>query len=120
LKLPETPLRRVVGSKDPFQLVPVSLPKAPDAPARPAARARPKPDAPPKPAADRTALGAAEAALQKLDGDRKREKADLRRSQDELAAAKAAAQSDYLEARKLAAAAIVKARQAYRKAGGGE
>jgi hypothetical protein len=67
LKLPETPLRRVVGSKDPFQLVPASLPKAPDAPARPAASAGPKPTAPTKPAADRTALAAAEAALQKLD-----------------------------------------------------
>ncbi|SFK88317.1 hypothetical protein SAMN05444581_1394 [Methylocapsa palsarum] len=38
LKHPETPLRRVVGSKDPFQLVPASLPKEPDAPARSSAR----------------------------------------------------------------------------------
>ena len=29
---PETPLRRAIGSTDPFQLEPTSLPKVPDAP----------------------------------------------------------------------------------------
>jgi hypothetical protein len=118
LKHPETPLRRAVGSKEPFQLEPASLPKLPGA--RPAASARPKPKpvAPPKPPVDRTALDASEAALQKLDEDRKREEADLRRRQDELDAAKTTAQSAYVEGRKAATAAIVKARQAYRKDGG--
>jgi hypothetical protein len=118
---PETPLKRAVGSKDPFALE-AALPKVPDAPKRPAAKAAPKaklaPLPKPKPPADRTALDAAEAALKKLDDARKREEAELRRRQDELDAEKAAAQAAYVEGRKAATAAVVAARQAYRKAGG--
>jgi ketosteroid isomerase-like protein len=44
--------------------------------------------------------------------------ADLRRKQEELDAARTAAQQSYVEARKKATAAVVAAREAYRKAGG--
>jgi hypothetical protein len=120
LEYPGTPLRRAVGSNDPFQLEPTNLPKAPQAPKRPKAKAKAKREAaaPPKPPADRTALDAAEAALHRLDEDRKREEARLRRRQEELDAAKAAAQSAYVEGRQAATAALVEARQAYREAGG--
>ena len=116
----ETPLKRAVGSKDPFALEGASLPVIPDAPKKPTAKAKPaaKPEPPPKPKADRSALDAAEAALQKLDEARKREEAEFRRRQDELDAEKAAAQAAYVEGRKAATAAVVAARQDYRKAGG--
>jgi hypothetical protein len=118
LKHPETPLRRAVGSNDPFELEPSRLPKPP-APKRPSAKASAKPKAArAKPAADRTALDAAEAALRKLDDDRKREEAAIRQRQDDLDAAKSAAQDAYVERRKAAKAAIVEARRTYRKAGG--
>ncbi len=120
LKHPETPLRRAVGSNDPFQLEPASLPKVPDAPkriaAKPAAEAKPAP--PPKPPVDRAALDAAEAALHQLDQTRKREEGDFRRRQDELDEAKSAAQAAYVQRRKAATAAVVEARKAYRSAGG--
>lgn len=121
---PETPLKRAIGSKDPFGLE-AKLPEVPDAPrpktpAKPSAKAKPEPPAKPpmKAPADRTALDAAEAALRKLDEARKGEEADLRRRQDELETAKAAAQHAYVEGRKAATAAVVAARQAYRRAGG--
>ena len=94
------------------------MPKLPDPPkaaAKPAAEVKPQP---PKPPADRTRLDNAEAALRKLDENRKREEADLRRRQDELDAAKAAAQTVYVEGRKAATSAVVDARTAYRQAGG--
>jgi type IV secretory pathway VirB10-like protein len=120
LEHPDTPLRRAVGSSDPFRLEPTGLPKVPDAPQRAPAKPahRPKLSAAPKPPADRTALEAAEATLRKLDEARKREEADLRRRQAELDAAKAAAQDAYVQGRKAATAAIVEARKAYRRAGG--
>ena len=118
---PETPLRRAVGSTDPFALEPVNLPKVPDAPEKKAAfkpegKARPAP--PRKPAADRTALNAAEAALRNLDEDRNGEEATFRRRQDELDAERETAQATYVAGRNAATAAIVQARDAYRKAGG--
>ena len=117
---PETPLLRAVGSDDAFALKPTALPKVPDAPkrasAKPAAKANSDPR--PKAQADRSALDAAEAALRKLDDARKREEADLRQRQDELDQGKADAQAAYVEGRKTATAAVVDARQAYRKAGG--
>jgi hypothetical protein len=120
LKHPETPLRRAVGSKDPFQLEPANLPKVPKAPKRLSGEAwatarAPKPT---RPAADRAALDAAEASLRALDEARMREEAAFRERQEMLDAAKAQAQSAYAEARKAATAAIVQARQAYRTAGG--
>ena len=120
LEHPETPLRRAVGSTDPFQLEPANLPTAPDAPkrAKVIAVAKPKVVAATKPSADRTALDAAELALRKLGDARKSEEAAFRRRQEALDTAKMAAQSAFVEGRKAATAAIVKARDAYRKAGG--
>ncbi len=117
---PQTPLRRAVGSSDPFQLEPAHLPTVPDAPKRTTAKAAPnaKPVTPPKPMADRAVLNAAESALHALDDARKLEEADLRRRQGELDAAKSAAQRAYVEGRKIATVAIIKARTAYRAAGG--
>jgi hypothetical protein len=117
---PETPLRRAVGSNDGFAINPARLPKIPDAPKREAAstRAKSKPKAPPKPPADRSKLDATEATLRTLDEDRKREEAELRLRRDGLDAEIAAAQDTYVRHRRDAAAAIVEARRAYRRAGG--
>ncbi len=123
---PEVPLRRVVGSSDPFELNPTGLPAVPDAPerAKPEVRAAAKPapasPKPAKPAPDRSALGAAETALRQVDEDRKREEAELRRRQEQLDVERAAAQVAYVDARKRATAAVVEARQAYRKLGGSD
>jgi hypothetical protein len=118
---PETPLKRAVGSTEPFALEATSLPKVPDIPkpkpaGKPAAKAAPV--SPPRPPADRTALDAAEARLQKLDEDRKREEAQLRRRQEDLDRERDAAQAAYVEGRRAATGAVVAARQAYRQAGG--
>ncbi len=117
---PETPLRRAVGSGDPYQLEPKSLPKVPDAPkpksARPAAKAEPAAAA--EPAPDRRRLDAAEAALRKLNEARKREEADFRRRQDALDKETAKAQSAYADCLEAAMAAVEAARQAYRQTGG--
>ena len=73
---------------------------------------------PPKPQADRRALDAAEAALRQLEDGRKRGEDDLHRRQDELDAAKRAAQAAYNEDRKAATDAIAVARRACLAAGG--
>jgi len=120
---PETPLRRAVGSNDPFELEPKSLPKVPDAPKRPPAlkaKAAAPPKAKPQPAADRSKLDAAEKALRDLDDRRKAEETDLRQEEEALEAKKADAQASYVAARKAATAAVVEAREAYRKAGGSD
>ena len=119
---PETPLKRAVGSTDPFGLE-AKLPDVPDAPKPSKAvklKVEAKPAPKPKPPADRSALTAAETALRKLDEDRKREEAELRRRQDELEAEREAAQAAYVDGRKAATAAVVDARAAYREAGGEE
>ena len=62
---PETPLRRAVGSFDPFALEPARLPKIPDAPQKAAAiapAAKAKPPRRKKPPPDHTALGGGGAA----------------------------------------------------------
>jgi hypothetical protein len=117
---PETPLRRPVGSTDPFVLEPTNLPKIPDAPKKTATKpaAKAKPSAPPKPPADRSKLDAAEKVLRALDKRRKGEEADFRREANEYEARREAAQSAYVAARKAATAKIVDARTAYRKDGG--
>jgi hypothetical protein len=117
---PETPLRRAVGSSDPFALEPASLPEVPDAPKKATVKppAKPKAAEPARPPADRSKLDAAEKALWVLDEGRKREEAELRRAQDELDTRIGAAQSAYVEARKAATATVAEARGAYRKAGG--
>jgi outer membrane biosynthesis protein TonB len=131
LEHPGTLLRRAVGSNDPFSVEPTRLPKVPDL-----AAAMPEPECPPKakpqprpqpqrkpqpvrkPPPDRSRLNAAEAALQELDEQRVREEADLRRGQEELDAKRADARQTYLEARQRATAAVIAAREAYRRAGG--
>lgn len=125
---PETPLRRAVGSRDPFVLEPTRLPDVPEAPKRkltavkPAAKPAPTPKpAPPKrPPADRSKLDAAETALAALDERRKREEADFRREAMALEARRMAAQDAHVQARKTATAKVVEARTAYRKAGGAD
>ena len=121
LAYPEVPLKRAVGSADAFGLESARLPTVPDAPKTPAAtpKTKAKPAAARRPAADRSGLDAAEAALRRLDEDRKREEAALRRRQDELRCAeREAAQASYVEDRKAAVTAADGARAAYRKAGG--
>jgi multidrug efflux pump subunit AcrA (membrane-fusion protein) len=122
LQHPEVPLRRPIGSNDPFQLEPANLPKVPHplrrVPAKPRAKGKPAPT--PRPAADRTALDAAEAELHKLDAARKREEADFLCRQEGLDQARGAAQSAYVEARRSATAAVSAARKDYRSAGGKE
>ena len=123
LASPETPLRRVVGTDNPFELEPRGLPNIPDAPKKWAEDLHPK--KPPKlvprvrkPVADRSPLDAAEAALKQVDDERKQEEADLRRRQDELDATKTSSQERYVAKRQAATAAVVEARTAYRAAGG--
>jgi type IV secretory pathway VirB10-like protein len=116
---PESPLRRPIGSKGPFELEPTALPSVPDNPKHHKAAAKPHPaPKPDPPSADRSALEAAEAALQILDRRRKREEARLREAQDDLNRQATERQAAYVAARKAATASVVSARQAYRKAGG--
>lgn len=121
LEHPETPLRRPVGSNDPFELQPKGLPKPPVPPRRAAAR-KPKPTKarPARPPADRSKLDAAEAALRDLDERRKAEEAELRREEAALESRRSAAQDAYVRARKAATTAAVAAREAYRRAGGSD
>lgn len=118
---PETPLRRAVGSTEPFALEPTSLPKVPVAPkkllAKPAGKA-PAPPPPEKPTADRSKLDAAGRVLRNLDEGRKREEAQLRQEADDLEARRMAAQAAYVQARKAATSKVVEERTAYREAGG--
>ena len=117
---PGAPLRRALGSTDSFAVEPASLPQistAKKAKAKRSPKATSAP-APRSPAPDRSALDAAEAALRDADEARKREEAAIRRRQDELDAESEAAQARYVAVRKAATAAVVAARQAYRKSGG--
>jgi hypothetical protein len=125
VKHPETPLRRAVGSADPFELEPRRLPVVPD-PSKASKAKRPKrgklkrkPYAPPTPP-DRSRLDAAEKALRKLDKARGQEEAALARRQRALEAETLAKRCAYVAARKQATAAIVVAREAYRRAGGSD
>ena len=111
---PGLPLKRSVGSKDPFAFEPVSLPRVSDPPKQANAKAA----APPKPPADRSALDAAEGALRGLDDDRRAEEATLRQRQEALDADRKAAQAAYVERHDAVSRALVDARAAYRKAGG--
>lgn len=115
---PEIPLKRAVGSTDPFALDAVSLPKVPDAPRAGKARSKSAAAPPPKPPADRTALDAAEEALHSLDDDRRAEEAEFRRRQDALDDERKAAQAEYVARHDVVSRALADARAAYRKAGG--
>jgi hypothetical protein len=117
---PETPLRRAIGSNDPFALEPTSLPEAPEPPEGRVAPETPKPEppAPPKPPADRSKLDVAEKALKALDVGRRREEAKFRQEAKELEARREAALTTYVEARKTAEAELAEARAEYAKASG--
>jgi hypothetical protein len=114
---PGTPLRRAAGSDGPFKLQP--------APPKSAQTSRGSGKLSAKGAAksasippDRSRLEAAETALRKLEAERQRETAGLRRRQEVLDAEAARAATAYQKAHKTAAAAITKARAAYSRAGG--
>ncbi|WP_158285943.1 hypothetical protein [Caulobacter sp. D5] len=123
---PEIPLRRAIGSKEPFSLQP-SLPDVPERPRRakpklkvaaasprPAkARPRAKVQAP-----DRARLEAAQAALSAIDRDRLQREAELQRRREALETEALAAQRDWAKARKAAEKALEAAVRAYRAAGG--
>jgi len=118
---PGTPLRRAVGSKDPFSLEP----GLPDVPAPPKAK---RPDlklvpkavapAPAPPPPDRSALEAAEKALAAINARRIEEEAELARRREALEAEEAASRQRWIKDRKAAEANLDKARRAYRLAGG--
>ncbi len=120
---PEVPLRRLIGTDNPFELKPRGLPVVPDAPKKWADEVHTKRPVPPPPKkakrpASRSALDKAEAALRQVDDDRKRQEAELRARQEALDAERDATQATYIDRRKAATASVVAARQAYRKAGG--
>ncbi len=58
--------------------------------------------------------------MRDLNERRKAQEAELAREQEALDAKRAAAQQAYVETRRKAAAAVAAARDAYRKAGGGD
>ncbi len=113
LAYPEMPLRRPVGSSDPFELKPTNLPKIPDLPRRSAkAGTRSIRRPPPRRKVDRSKLEAAEAALRNLEERWKREEADFDREEEALKKRRTEAQSAYAKDRKAAMAAIAEARKA--------
>ena len=115
LKHPEQPLRRAVGTNEPFSLAPVALPTVPDLPRKPQKLAKARS---PRPApADRSKLDSAETLLRKLETERKQEEAELRREEDALAQRRTAAQEAYVKDRNKANDAIETARRDYLKAG---
>ncbi|PVM83371.1 hypothetical protein [Caulobacter endophyticus] len=120
---PEVPLRRAIGSKDPFSLEP-GLPDVPNPPRRrtPALKVvetGPAPLSTPKaPPPDRSALTAAEKALTAINARRLDEEATLAERRAALDAEEAASRQRWLADRKAAEAALEKARRTYRAAGG--
>jgi len=118
---PEVPLRRAVGSSDPFSLEP-GLPDVPDAPKRKipnlkVVKAAPKPE-PQAPPPDRSVLAAAEDALTKINTRRLDEEAALAERRASLEADETASRQRWIRDRKAAEAALEKAQRAYRAAGG--
>jgi type IV secretory pathway VirB10-like protein len=121
LEHPETPLRRAIGSNDPFELESTNLPEVPSADKGRAAKpvrgtaGKPKP-APPPP--DRSALDKAEREMKRLEDQRRREEDRFSRRWDALHREQGAARQKYADARDAADAAVEAARKAYRRAGG--
>lgn len=118
---PEVPLRRAVGSTDPFSLEP-GLPDVPDAPKPKKADLKLVPKAmPPKatrPPPDRSALTAAEARLTAINTRRLEEEAAFQARREALEAEETASRRRWSQARKAAEADLEKARRAFRDAGG--
>src|ERR1700761_1856245 len=120
LSHPETPLRRAIGSDDPFQLEAKSLPKVPQAHKQKIAPAgKPRKAAPPEaPPPDRGELDRAEEHLRALNEKRRREEARFERRLRDLQAEQAEAQRNYVEDKKGAEREVQSARRTYRAAGG--
>lgn len=118
---PETPLRRAIGSKEPFSLEP-SLPHVPDAPKRKRADlklvSQEKAPAPKHPPPDRSALTAAETTLTKINERRLAEEDDFQKRRQALEHEEVASRQRWSQERKTAEAALEKARRGYRDAGG--
>lgn len=117
---PEVPLRRAVGSQDPFSLEP-GLPAVPDSPKRQkpdlkVVKAAVAPVAKPPP--DRSALSAAEQALTAINSRRLDEEALLAERRAALEADELASRQRWAKDRKAGEAELEKARRAYRAAGG--
>ena len=110
---PGVPLRRAVGTNDTFGLDP-GLPRLPDLPRATAGRVpKPKP-APP----DRSALKAAEGALEALIDQRRAEETQFKDRRASLDAEEAEAQRLFAAARSAAEKAAEREERAYIKAGG--
>lgn len=120
---PEVPLRRAVGSNDPFSLDP-GLPEAPTGPSLPkprlklVAKAATPPAPAPRPAPDRAALAAAEQRLTALNTERLAEEAAFQRRREAMEADALAARQRWAKARKAAQDDLAKAQRAYRAQGG--
>lgn len=116
LAQPTIPLRRPVGTNEPFGLDP-GLPRLPNLPdGKKAATARPKPIA--EPAPDRSALDAARAALAALTEEQRREEERFRARRAALDDEEEAASRRWRAARTKAEAAVDRQRQAYLRKGG--
>ncbi|MDB5393675.1 MAG: hypothetical protein JWM91_1181 [Rhodospirillales bacterium] len=115
---PETPLRRAIGSSDPFELGAKGLPKVPRAEKPPAEKRQRKAEIPAPPPPDRTALDQAEQALSALEERRRREEEEFSRRWDALQREQESARRTYSDAKKAADAAFKSARRTYRNAGG--
>lgn len=117
---PEVPLRRAVGSTEPFSLEP-GLPDVPDPPKRkaPALKLVPKAlEARAAPPPDRTTLDAAEAWLAAVDARRLDEENDLAARRAALEADETASRQRWIKDRKAAETELERARRAYHKSGG--
>jgi hypothetical protein len=105
LQHPGEPLQRAIGAKGSFRLDPVGSAKA-----RATRTAKTK--------ADRSQLDRAETALRRLEERRAQEEAEFEQEQEGLRARRSAAQQAHAVSYKASAAAVSKARSAYRAAGG--
>jgi len=104
---PEIPLRRAIGSDEPFELEPGSRPKALK-PLKPQKRLPP----------DRMELDKCESALRDIDKRHGQEEAAFDLRLQALNDERATAQRSYTDAKTAAKSAIEKARRAYVKSGG--
>lgn len=118
---PDVPLRRAIGSSDPFSLEP-NLPDVPDPPkrAKPSLKVVPKVKAPEptRPPPDRSKVDAAEKALTAINARRIEEEAAFQRRREALEAEETASRQRWAADRKAAEAELDKAKRAYRAEGG--
>ena len=114
---PEKPLRRALGSKEPYSLMPAELPTIP-AVAHERQRPGKKKVGEPKPLVDRSALDAAENHLRDLVEAQSKEEANFQKEADALDQRRVSAQNKSSQLRKQASDRLDAARRAYRKGGG--